>query len=62
MKVKPKKRATDKTPMRDLQVNKDEINRKVLSPVEAYNKFIRKEGEKVLTEEEYDKMIKDANN
>jgi oligoribonuclease NrnB/cAMP/cGMP phosphodiesterase (DHH superfamily) len=57
IKVK-KNRPTDKATMQQLQI--ESSNKTVATPLENYNRFIRKQGEKILTQEEYDKMIKDA--
>lgn len=57
MKESSKKENKLKISMQELQQNNEELNRCKESPVYFYNKYIRKEGQKVLTEEEYKEMI-----
>lgn len=47
-----------KFPTNEDQVDREEIMRCKRSPVYMYNKYIRKEGQPVLSEEEFKEMIK----
>jgi hypothetical protein len=47
--------------LRDIQPGGD-YNKVIKHPVHFYNTHVRKEGQKVLTEEEYTEMIKKYNN
>lgn len=47
-----------KVSLRDLQQDKEELERCQQSPVYFYNKYVRKEGQKILTEEEYENSVK----
>ena len=44
--------------LQELQKNTDELNRCKRNPVYFYNQYVRKEGQPVLTEEEYNKKVK----
>jgi oligoribonuclease NrnB/cAMP/cGMP phosphodiesterase (DHH superfamily) len=57
--VKQKSDTKLKATMQELQ-NESSILRPMLA-VELYNKYIRKEGQKVLTEEEYKRHLEKAN-
>lgn len=43
--------------LRDLQLDKAELERCVKSPAYFYNTYIRKEGQPVLSEEEYNRFV-----
>ena len=46
----------------DLQKDRTTLEHTPISPVDFYNKFVRKEGMRILTEEEYQEIIRQANN
>lgn len=58
--IKPKP-DTKKVSQQELQIPRDEQNRTPLSSVEFYNKHIRKSGEKILTQEQYNERQKKLN-
>lgn len=57
MKIKPKRRSNLSTSLIELQKDRQEIDRCVESPVYFYNRYVRKEGQKVLSEEEYREYV-----
>lgn len=48
----------NKTPLQNVQHDPTELERCQKDPVYFYNKYIRKESEKVLTKKEYERHVK----
>lgn len=57
--IKPKKKQPQD--LRELQTNSLELEKATKDPVYFYNTYVRKEGQKVLTQEEYEEMIRLGN-
>lgn len=57
MRIRPKRNPKLSISLQELQHDKEEIERCVQSPVYFYNRYVRKEGQKVLTEEEYRQYV-----
>lgn len=57
MSIKPKRKQNLSTSLVELQKDKEEIERCQQSPAYFYNRYIRREGEKVLSEEEYREYV-----
>lgn len=54
--IKPQKNAP-KVSLKDLQQDRTELDRVKKSPVAYYNMYVRREGEPILSEKEYTKMM-----
>lgn len=57
MKIRPKRRPNLSTSLQELQKDRKEIDKCVQSPVYFYNRYVRKEGQRVLSEEEYREYV-----
>lgn len=51
-------RNSPRLPLKDLQQNREELDRCKKSPVYFYNMYVRREGQPVLTEDEYKEKMK----
>lgn len=59
IKQSTKKSNKDKISLQDLQNNEVEIEKCKKDPVYFYNTYIRKEGQDILSKEEYDELVKE---
>lgn len=56
MMIKPQKESP-RARLKDLQLHQEELDRTRRSPLHFYNTYVRKEGQPVLSEEQYKKMM-----